>query len=91
MFVSHVLLVRILVLGVDERSVNCFSSCVSSEAAWTRALLVLRKPDMVELCRKAFFWDFLREDVRLNVPGWLRCTIGAKRKPTKRYSLVKEF
>ena len=71
MFVSLVLVVRILVHWVDKLRVNCLSSCVTFEAAKCKpslfdGCLVLRKPDVVELFRIALFADFLRNEIRLN-------------------------
>ena len=74
-----VLFVGFLLHGVGMCKVNCLSSFVAFEAAWYEptlfhGFLVLRKPDMVELFHSAFFEDFLRKEVRLNV-GSL-CTMG---------------
>ena len=59
MFVSLVHFVGVLVLGVDQRKVTCLSSFVTFEAAWHQpslfdGCLVLRKPIVVVLFRKAF-------------------------------------
>ena len=69
MFVSFVLVVRVLVRGVDKCKVNCLSSFVNFEAAWNQppclmAISCFASPTWYKSFAQ-FSHGFLREEIRL--------------------------